>query len=345
MRRTILVALLALGALLTSVFCASAQTDADQRGVGIRLVEVPSDRSDDPRAQQYIIDHVGQGETIVRQVQVVNHEPVASTVRVYAGGAAIDDTSFQPSDRQEDQAVARWAVLDRSSIELPAEGSETLKATITVPADAPDGERYGVIWAELPGAESDSGVTVVNRVGIRIYLSVGEGSEPASDFEVDTLTAARDADGTPVVAAKVHNTGGRALDMSGQLELTDGPAGLSAGPFPAELGTTLGIGETGDVHVPLDPEIPDGPWNATLTLRSGELERTVRATITFPAEAGEVGEAVDAERVTDSIPGLILAGIALLLALLVLGGLLWYLRRRNDEDEDDALTPARELSS
>lgn len=328
MRRTLVVALLTIGAFLASAAAVSAQSDVDQRGVGIRLMEVPSDRSSDPRAQQYIVDHVDHGETIVRRVQVVNHEPVASTVRVYAEGATIADTSFQPSEQPDDQAVARWTELDRSSVDLPAKGSATVEATITVPADAPDGEHYGVIWAELPGATSAGGVTVVNRVGVRIYLSVGEGGEPDSDFEVDTLTAARTADGVPVVAAKVHNTGGRALDMNGELELTEGPSGLSAGPFPAEVGTTLGIGETGDVLVPLGREIPDGPWTATLTLRSGELEGTVQATITFPDGAGEVGEAVEAERVTDSLSGLAFAGLALLSALLVLGGLLLYLRSR-----------------
>ncbi len=82
----------------------------------------------------------------------------------------------------------------------------------------------------------------------------------------------------------MHNTGGRALDMSGTLQLKAGPGGLSAGPFPAVLGTTLAIGATTPVtRSPLDKQLPAGPWDATVTLRSGLVERSASATITFPA--------------------------------------------------------------
>jgi hypothetical protein len=46
--------------------------------------------------------------------------------------------------------------------------------TIRVPRDAAPGERYGVVWAETrAGPDSGDGITQVNRVGIRLYLSVG----------------------------------------------------------------------------------------------------------------------------------------------------------------------------
>jgi hypothetical protein len=85
-----------------------------------------------------------------------------------------------------------------------------------------------------------------------------------------------------VVVATVHNTGGRALDLSGTLRLSGGPGGLSAGPYPATLGVTLAIGDTEPVTIVLDDRVPAGPWQAQVTLRSGLLERSVQATITFP---------------------------------------------------------------
>jgi len=66
------------------------------------------------------------------------------------------------------------------------------------------------------------------------------------------------------VRASVHNTGGRALDMNGTLQLLAGPGGLSAGPFPATLGTTPAIGDTEPVSIvwtnpwPDDEPVPDG---------------------------------------------------------------------------------------
>jgi len=153
-----------------------------------------------------------------------------------------------------------------------------------VPTDAAAGEYYGAVVAERP-ARPEKGVSVAVRAGIRVYLSVGPGGEPASDFKVDSLTAARDASGRPFVLAKVHNTGGRALDMSGNLKLSEGPGELSAGPFDATVGTTLGIGQTAPVTVLLDASLPVGPWKATLELRSGLLRRKVEGTLTFPTTA------------------------------------------------------------
>ena len=155
--------------------------------------------------------------------------------------------------------------------------------TISVPSDAAQGEQYGVVWAEARSAPTADGVIQVSRVGIRLYVSVGPGGAPAADFTIDSLTAMRSSEGKPMVLATVRNTGGRALDMNGTLELLAGPGGLSAGPFPATLGVTLGIGETEPVTIVLDERLPAGPWDAEITLRSGLLDRTARATITFPA--------------------------------------------------------------
>ncbi|HUF32230.1 MAG TPA: hypothetical protein VMN58_03340 [Acidimicrobiales bacterium] len=347
MRRSLLLVLLIAGALAPAIGAPGWAQDGDppaSEGVSIGLAEIPSDRADDPRARIYVIDHLSPGATIERTIRLGNRTDRAQRIALYVGAADLEGGEMRFAEGRSQNELSRWTTVSPQEVDVPPRSETEAVVMITVPGDASPGERYGVIWAELPSATSESGVTVVNRVGVRIYLSVGEGGEPASDFEVDTLTTARESDGAPVVKAKVHNTGGRALDMSGELELSDGPAGLSAGPFPAELGTTLGIGQTGDVLVRLDREIPDGPWTATLTLRSGELERTVRATITFPGEHGELGESFGAERVTDSMKGLILFGIALLLLLLILGCLLWYVlkRRRRRDDEDEARLSIRE---
>jgi hypothetical protein len=109
-----------------------------------------------------------------------------------------------------------------------------------------------------------------------------------------------------MVVASVHNTGGRALDMSGTLQLSSGPGGLSAGPFAANLGTTLAIGATEPIIIMLDKQIPDGPWHAFVTLRSGLLKRSARATISFPATGAPS---------SPYLTYLIIAGLVLLLLL------------------------------
>ncbi len=49
-----------------------------QRGLGIRLVDVPVATADDPRALVYIIDHVAPGALIERRIEVSNRTGAAT---------------------------------------------------------------------------------------------------------------------------------------------------------------------------------------------------------------------------------------------------------------------------
>jgi hypothetical protein len=194
--------------------------------------------------------------------------------------------SFLGANGHTASDLTSWTSVAPRSVDLPANRNADVTISIAVPGDAPAGERYGVVWAETrsPAGTATSGtVTQVSRVGVRIYLSVGAGAAPAPEFNIESLTAQRAPNGDPVVVAAVHNTGGRALDISGTVQLSRGPAGLSAGPFPATLGTTLAIGDTEPVRTELDKQLPSGPWAAHITLHSGPVEHTADATITFPA--------------------------------------------------------------
>jgi hypothetical protein len=160
-------------------------------------------------------------------------------------------------------------------------------------------------------------------VGIRLYVSVGPGGAPTANFTIESLTAKRSAQGRPLVVATVHNTGGRALDLSGSLSLSAGPAGLSAGPFPATLGVTLAIGDTEPVTIALDERLPAGPWRARVTLHSGLLEHTGQATITFP----DAGSSPAVPTSSTGSGWLIFAGVGMLV-LLGTGGLAVGARQR-----------------
>ncbi len=210
------------------------------------------------------------------------------------------------------------------ALELAAGRHATADVTITVPVDATPGEHYGVVWAEARSAPAaGGGITQVSRVGVRLYVSVGPGGAPAADFRIYSLTASRNASGRPEVRATVHNTGGRALDMSGTLELESGPGGVRAGPFPASLGTTLAPNDTEPVTVVLDERLPAGPWDARITLRSGLVERSAGATITFPASGTSPAVAATSPGRGWLTPAIIALGI---LAALTAA---WLLARRS----------------
>lgn len=328
-----LVLLLALAAAGTSA--AAAETPPPP-GLGIRLLDAPSNRADDPRARVYVVDQVRPGAVFTRHVEVSDGDPAPMDVVLYAAPAAVEGGGFAIASRGTDGLVPRWISVTPTTAHLVPGGRVTVTVTFRVPLDAPAGEVYGAIVAERPPGHVSQGVSVGLRAAVRVYLSVGGGAEPPSEFRVDSLTAERDGTGRPRVVAAVHNTGGRALDMSGTLTLTGGPGGLSAGPFEATLGTTLGIGQTEPVTVVLDRALPDGPWLATLELRSGLVRHRVQGRILFPTRASSTSPPVVPkdlplfEKKSVVVPvAAVLIGVVSL-ALLVLG-LFAYLRRRREE--------------
>jgi len=311
MRR--LAVLVALVTLLLAGGTARAQTSAGS--VSIRLLDAPSNRENDPRARIYIVDHLHQGDRIVRHVEVGNGTDQPVTMELYAASATVKDGQFTFGDGRAKNELSTWTTVAPGTVQVPPHGTATTVVTVTIPKDAVDGERYAVVWAQPPA--SGGNVPVVNRVGIRMYVSVGEGAEPVTDFRIDSLVASRDSQGRPVVSALVTNTGGRAIDLSGSLDLTNGPGSLGAGPFPMQLGTTLAPKEHAPATVHLDKSLPDGPWKATVTVVSGEVTHKAQATIRFPATAGASSAPVVAESVKKQRRVLIPVAAALVVLVLV----------------------------
>jgi hypothetical protein len=303
-----------------------ASTSTSPGSIGIQLLEGPANRKDDPRAHTYIVDFLAPGTVIHRKFQVVNTSGTTQHLDLYAAAAAVADGTFAVAPDRTPNELTSWVSLDPTSRDIPAGGRAPVEATITVPRTASSGERYAVIWAQDASPAGPGGtVQMINRVGLRIYLDIGPGGEPPSDFQIKDLAGARTADGTPEVVADVHNTGGRALDMTGSLSLADGPGSLSAGPFAAKLGTTLGINDTERVTVPLDKRLPDGPWTARLTLSSGLVQHEATATLTFPA-AG-TGPLVKPQSTGSDLPW-ILGLVGGLILLLLIGALVYRRLRR-----------------
>jgi hypothetical protein len=304
-------------------------------GIGLRLVDVPASASEDPRAHLYIVDHLAPGTVIHRRIEVSNTTADTTRISLYPAAAAIAEGAFLGAEGRTANDLSTWTSVAPRALDLATGERVTAEVTVAVPGDAAPGEQYAVVWAETSVAPaSGAGITQVSRVGIRIYLSVGPGGAPAADFTVDSLRAVRTDDGLPTVMATVRNTGGRALDMSGTLELGGGPGGLSAGPFPTSLGTTLAIGDTGSVTVILDERLPAGPWDAGISLRSGLIERSARATLTFPA-AG----AAPPVPTTAPSPDRTLAVVVGLAALVLAGAGLLYVHRRHRLRRGSVLAP------
>jgi hypothetical protein len=297
-------------------------------GVGVRLLDVPADAVNNPRARAYIVDNLTPGTTIHRRMVVSNTTKSELHVAVYPDAATISRGSFAGAPGHTVNDLSSWTTVSRPTLDIPAGSTAVDTVTVAIPSAASPGERYAVVWAEVRGAKNGGSIELVSRAGIRMYVSVG-GTNPVTSFTMNTMTGQRNSGGHPVVRALVHNTGGRAVDLAGTLTMSSVTGALTAGPYPAQLGTTLAPGQSEPVSFVLTSQMADGPWNATVTLGSGLNKQAFRAQITFPrAGTAPVPAARPASGGFGIVP--VLAGAIFIVLLAALGALIISHRRRRN---------------
>jgi hypothetical protein len=286
-----------------------------------------------PRARAYIVDNLAPGTTIHRRIEVSNTTTSAQHVAVYSAAAAITGGSFVGAAAHTANDLSTWTTVSQPTLDIPAGATAVDSVTVAIPSTATPGERYAVVWASVSNAQDGGNIELVNRVGIRMYIYVG-GTNPATTFTVTTLTGQRNSGGHPLVRAEVHNTGGRAVDLSGTLTLSAVTGELTGGPYLAQLGTSLAPGQSEPVWFGLTDQVGDGPWNATVTLRSGLNQQTSRAQISFPLGPG-TGPAAAARPASGGIgvvTVLTSAILVVLLAALAALVIMAYRRRRHHKN-------------
>ena len=310
---------------------ATAAFAADEGGLGVRLIDASTGAETDPSARTYIIEHMPPGTAIERSIEVQNNTGREQSVKIYPGPADVADGQFTVGHETEKSNLSSWTSVPESTLVLNAGETARVPVSITIPADAPEGEEYAVVWAQIQGSGDAS--AQVSRVGVREYIHVGAGNAPAADFTFSAPAGSRDTEGIPTVTAKVTNTGGRALNMTGELTLSEGPGGTAAGPFAVKAGTTIAPGDSADVSVALDAATPDGPWQAKLSLSGAGTTHEVAGKLTFPEGSAAPESVPEVSPETDPAGqqgALAAAGAGGLLAIL-LGAAFLILRRRRSK--------------
>ncbi|WP_322752520.1 peptidase [Frankia sp. Cas3] len=302
---------------------ASTPDPAPAKGTfGISLLDVPTSRRSDPRALTEIVDHLPPGAVIKRRVLLVSDLRDRTPIEVYVGAAAVGQGRFRIGEGHAADELTSWITLDRAVVDMDPGDKEPVEVTIRVPTGASTGERYAMVWASLSTKGDGGQIDVVNRVGVRIYLHVGPDAEPHSQFTVDTAVPTRDEHGKPTVTLGVNNTGGRALDISGTVNLSDGPDGARAGPYAVST-TTLAPGEAGTVTAQLPGTLAGGPWHLEADLTSGTVKQRATGTIAF-ADTGRPAKASALSRAGISRTAI---GMSLVVGLVTLTGLGLIVRR------------------
>ena len=142
--------------------------DAAPQGMfGIRVVG----RSDDGSVPTSVSATAHAGSRLERRIAVDNLSDAPLHLRVYAGAATMSSGTFTfgaPGDTNE---ASSWTRVTPSTFDLAPGREAQADVVLDVPRAAPPGKYYAVIWAE-PSGRQVGGLTVVNRVGVRVYLTV-----------------------------------------------------------------------------------------------------------------------------------------------------------------------------
>jgi hypothetical protein len=251
-------------------------------------VDVPVSEAHNPRGLRYIIDFLHPGMVIRRRIMLISQESRKAHFSVYPAAAEIKKGYFVGAAGKARNELTTWIKVTRPQVNLGPEKSALDLVTIRVPKVATKGEHYGVIWMQQAAVvRQPNGIAVreINRVGIRIYLAIGKGGAPPTRFTVSSIAGHKSPNGKPYLTAVVRNTGGRAVDVSGTVRLTDGPGGTSAGPFSLQRVVTLAPGQSQPVTFAPPRSLPSGPWLASVKLVSGMTVARASATISFSSTA------------------------------------------------------------
>ncbi len=265
----------------TSTAVAHAADPMPVTGVGVALVNPQIDPAD-PRTQTAIVGNLDPGATTQRRVRVTNNTPQAQTVDVYVGAASEWNQQFTVADRGTTNRLTGWNSVDRPQVQLSSGQSTEVAVTVAVPADAPVGNQYAVVWAQ-PVAAGGGGVGTQTRAGVREYVTVGAGAGQSADFQIRSLAGERDVNGRAVVVATVHNSGTRAVDLESELTLSK--AGTVIGPVPADR-VVVAAGADTVVRFVIPGTVSDGSWQAHVTSRAGAVVRELTSTVTWGTSGG-----------------------------------------------------------
>jgi hypothetical protein len=257
--------------------------------VGIRLVAATGAPSNNPLANPYIVARMAPGDILTRTIEIDDDSKASIDVALYAEAAKVVNGHFVFAAGSTSNDLTSWTSVANDAIRLAPYSVSRDTVTTRVPSDAASGNLYAVIWAAVAAAPpGGNGITLVSRVGVRMYVAVGPGGGAPSNFGLGTLNAKLGSSGNSLIVTQVHNSGANTLDLNGFFQLSKGPGGLDAGPFLAKLGVVLAPGASEPISVALAPNFPLGPWKAVLKVSSGLLSRSTTRTITFPGRFASV---------------------------------------------------------
>ena len=152
-------------------------------GLGIRISQIPSASANTPNSGIYIVSRLLPSTSVTQRLAVSNSSNIAMHVTIYPGPATNIDGIFLPQAEGTSNELTSWTTVSPSVIDLAPKSYKEVTVTINVPSVITPSEAFGVIWASVSAAPGASGITSVNRVGIRMYDPIGNFSATSSSTQ------------------------------------------------------------------------------------------------------------------------------------------------------------------
>ena len=153
--------------------------------VGLRIAQIHAIDVDNPFASAYIVHRLQPGIAHTQRLEIYNTSSQEMKVDMYPGLATFENKEFLVGEGRKGNIFTSWIKLLPATLTIKPNEAKSFNMTITPPADAASIQQFGVIWAEVQGAPNASGITSVSRVGIRIYVPIGD----APDISIAEISA------------------------------------------------------------------------------------------------------------------------------------------------------------
>jgi len=124
-----------------------------------------------------VVHRAQPGDTVEGVVRLTNLGDATLPLRLYLSDWSFDDVgNFTFSEvGSSARSSSDWISYAPTALELPPNGSEVVRYEVTVPADAPPGTHWSVLFAESEPADPEPGqpaASISVRVGHIVYVNI-----------------------------------------------------------------------------------------------------------------------------------------------------------------------------